>query len=57
MRLSITIKSLSRAIAIAGGVAVISPFAVAQKVDSGALFEQYCSKCHNPDDYSGGLDL
>ncbi|MET0280368.1 MAG: DUF1592 domain-containing protein [Steroidobacteraceae bacterium] len=26
-------------------------------VDSGALLEQYCTSCHNSDDYAGGLDL
>jgi mono/diheme cytochrome c family protein len=41
------------------GAAVISaPSAFAQnEVDSAALFEDYCSKCHNLEDYSGGIDL
>ncbi len=27
------------------------------KVDSGALIDKYCTKCHNSDDYAGGIDL
>lgn len=41
------------------GVAAISaPFGyAAEDVDSGALLGDYCTKCHNLDDYSGGIDL
>lgn len=40
-------------------VAVVSQAGLAQggSVDSGALFEKYCTKCHNSEDYAGGLDL
>ena len=27
------------------------------KLDTGALIAKYCTKCHNQDDYAGGLDL
>jgi hypothetical protein len=41
------------------GVATISaPFVSAQDdVDSAALLGDYCTKCHNLEDYSGGIDL
>ena len=26
-------------------------------VDSGAMLDKYCTECHNPIDYAGGLDL
>lgn len=41
------------------GVAVMSATsALAQdNVDSGALLGDYCTKCHNLEDYSGGIDL
>ena len=40
-------------------VAAYSQLAVAQhsNLNSGALFEQYCTTCHNGIDFSGGLDL
>ncbi len=45
-----------------GAFAIFTSCALAQnagaaEVDSAALFEQYCTKCHNLDDYSGGIDL
>ncbi len=41
-----------------GVAAVSAPFAVAQdEVDSAALLGDYCTKCHNLEDYSGGIDL
>jgi hypothetical protein len=41
-----------------GVAAVSAPFAVAQdNVDSATLFGDYCTKCHNLEDYSGGIDL
>ncbi|HTQ98729.1 MAG TPA: DUF1592 domain-containing protein, partial [Candidatus Acidoferrum sp.] len=54
---SIVFKSIPR-IAL-GAVVVWGQYALAEdvKVDSGALIEKYCSKCHNADDYAGGLDL
>lgn len=56
---SIAFKPTLRALAVVGGVALLSPLALAQRgdLDSGALLEQYCTKCHNLDDYFGGLDL
>jgi hypothetical protein len=45
---------------VVGGAVIGSQSAFAQDskaVDSGALIEQYCAKCHNLDDYAGGIDL
>jgi hypothetical protein len=41
------------------GVAAVSASCVyaQQAVDAGALLDEYCTKCHNLNDYSGGLDL
>ncbi|MDR0779394.1 MAG: DUF1592 domain-containing protein [Pseudomonadales bacterium] len=39
---------------------VLAPFASAQQsaqVDADALVHEYCTKCHNFDDYAGGIDL
>jgi hypothetical protein len=36
---------------------VLAPFASAQQVDADALIDKYCTKCHNFDDYAGGIDL
>ena len=54
---SILFKSLSRL--TLGTLVVLGQHAFAQdaKVDSGALIEKYCTKCHNSDDYAGGIDL
>jgi hypothetical protein len=40
------------------GIAVFTQ-AVAQdtSADSAALIDRYCTSCHNPNDYAGGLDL
>jgi hypothetical protein len=59
MSLSTVFKSFSRVVTLVGGVAVVAQYAAAQDsaVDSGAIFEEYCTKCHNLDDYSGGIDL
>jgi hypothetical protein len=48
-----------RMLAMAGGVALFTHTVQAQEavVDSGALLEEYCVKCHNFDDYAGGIDL
>jgi len=41
------------------GAALFAQAALAQhgSVDSGALLDQYCTKCHNSTDYAGGIDL
>jgi hypothetical protein len=40
------------------GVVIFTHVAVAQAgVDSAALISKYCTDCHNPDDYAGGIDL
>ena len=57
MGLSTAFKSFSSVVAILGGVAILTQGAFAQTVDSGALIDDYCAKCHNLDDYSGGIDL
>lgn len=56
---STALKALPRAFAILGGMAICTPFAFAQnaEVDTGALLTEYCTKCHNFDDYAGGIDL
>jgi hypothetical protein len=48
-----------RMLTMAGGVALFTQAVQAQEaaVDSGALLEEYCVKCHNFDDYAGGIDL
>jgi hypothetical protein len=40
-----------------GGAAFAAPYVAAQEVDTGALISEYCTKCHNFDDYAGGIDL
>ncbi|MEY4640687.1 MAG: hypothetical protein RLZZ227_681 [Pseudomonadota bacterium] len=55
MRLSAMFKATSRV--FIGASVIFSPFVLAQDVDSKQLLEQYCTKCHNLDDYSGGIDL
>jgi hypothetical protein len=57
MSLSTVFKSFSRVVTIIGGVAVVAQYAQAAEVDTGALIGEYCAKCHNLDDYSGGIDL
>ena len=62
MGLSTKFKLVSRAFTVLGGVAISTPYTFAQHtdvsgIDSGALITEYCTKCHNLDDYSGGIDL
>jgi hypothetical protein len=59
MRLTTLLKAASRGIFMLAGVTIFAPAAVAQHgtLDSGALFEQYCTKCHNSTDYAGGISL
>jgi Protein of unknown function (DUF1592)/Protein of unknown function (DUF1588)/Protein of unknown function (DUF1587)/Protein of unknown function (DUF1585)/Protein of unknown function (DUF1595) len=48
------------ALAAAIAAAAASHWAMAAQeaeVDSGALVEEYCTKCHNFDDFSGGISL
>jgi hypothetical protein len=57
-----TYKTFFRVFSILGGGAIFAPYALAQDagvtgVDSAALIGDYCTKCHNLDDYSGGIDL
>src|SRR5690606_16226577 len=52
-----TLKSFSCVFAILGGVAVPTQYILAQEADSGVLVGDYCTKCHNFDDYAGGIDL
>ena len=59
-RLIVT-KTFSSLFILLGGV-VVNTCAFAQdtakaSVDSSAMFEEYCTECHNLDDYSGGIDL
>ncbi len=60
MKLATQRKAFSRV--FLGAFAIFTYSALAQnaaaaEVDSAALFEEYCSKCHNLDDYAGGIDL
>jgi hypothetical protein len=59
MRLMTLLKLASHGIFMLAGATVFSQAALAQggSVDSGALFEKYCTKCHNGEDYAGGIDL
>ncbi|MES2624732.1 MAG: DUF1592 domain-containing protein [Pseudomonadota bacterium] len=61
MGLSIVFKSFVRSVTIVGGIVIFTPYASAQgskgSVDTGALLGEYCTKCHNLEDYSGGIDL
>ncbi len=61
MGLTIKFKALPRIFALLGGVAVFTPHTFAQhdgaNVDSAALIDQYCAKCHNFDDFAGGISL
>src|SRR5690554_1817129 len=58
---SIVFKSLPRVLTL-GAFAISSQYAAAQQSgvagdESAALINEYCSECHNLDDYSGGIDL
>jgi len=61
MGLTIKFKALPRIFALLGGVVVFTPHTFAQhdgaNVDSAALIDQYCAKCHNFDDFAGGISL
>jgi len=59
MNQKIVFKAFSRVFTILGSVALSANYTLAQDagVDSGAIFEEYCVKCHNLEDYSGGIDL
>jgi hypothetical protein len=61
MHPTIKIKALPSIVALLGGVAAFTPVAFAQHegaaVDSGALIGEYCTKCHNFDDFAGGISL
>jgi hypothetical protein len=59
MRLKSLSKLVVPAMAMLMGTLVFSQAASAlgAGVDSGALFEKYCTSCHNGEDYAGGLDL
>jgi hypothetical protein len=52
-------SSSSRAGSVLGLLALSISAALAQTPDAEttALIEEYCTKCHNFDDYSGGIDL
>jgi len=59
----IAVLAASRGIFMLAGVALSTPAALAQVkghgegVESGALLQKYCTECHNPIDYAGGIDL
>lgn len=60
--MSLTAVNRSVCGAILGVIALSVPATFAQNaksagVDSAVLFEDYCAKCHNFEDYSGGIDL
>jgi hypothetical protein len=59
MRTMTLAGAASRGILLLAGATLFAQPAVAQNahVDSGALFEKYCTKCHNSTDWAGGLDL
>lgn len=62
MGLQTVFKPTFRVVTVLGSMAVFAQGAFAQEagvaeVDSAALIDQYCVKCHNFDDYSGGIDL
>jgi hypothetical protein len=52
-------SAASRSIFVLAGVTIFTTAAVAQggAVDSGGLLDKYCTKCHNANDYAGGIDL
>jgi hypothetical protein len=55
MRLISLLKLATRGMCMLAGATIVSQAALAQGggVDSGALLEKYCTKCHNGDDYAG----
>ncbi|MBK7116854.1 MAG: DUF1592 domain-containing protein [Proteobacteria bacterium] len=59
-RLIDLLNAASRGMVLLAGASLLAPAAVAADggaVDSGALLEKYCTECHNPIDYAGGVDL
>jgi Protein of unknown function (DUF1592)/Protein of unknown function (DUF1588)/Protein of unknown function (DUF1587)/Protein of unknown function (DUF1585)/Protein of unknown function (DUF1595) len=59
MRSITPFNAASRSIFMLAGVALFTQSAVADgaSIDSGAILDKYCSSCHNPIDYAGGVDL
>ncbi|MDQ2641613.1 MAG: DUF1592 domain-containing protein [Pseudomonadota bacterium] len=57
MRLMTLANAASRGAAALAAVLFFSAHAQGAGVDTGALLDRYCSKCHNSTDYAGGLDL
>jgi hypothetical protein len=64
MALTTVFTAFSRGVAVLGGIAsaTLAPYILAQEAGvsadaSVALIEDYCVKCHNFDDYAGGIDL
>jgi len=61
MGIPAVLKPTSRILAILGGSAFFGHYALAQSAvsveQSAALINDYCTKCHNFDDYAGGIDL
>jgi mono/diheme cytochrome c family protein len=55
IRMKLKPSALSAAVAIAGASALASQAAHAQELP--ALLQEYCTECHNLEDYSGGLDI
>ena len=53
------LKRAARGSLMLAGAALFTPGALAQSssVNSGALLDQYCIKCHNATDWAGGIDL
>jgi hypothetical protein len=57
MRGQVTVmRTFSRVFLGVAAISATSAFAQ-NDVDSAALFGDYCTKCHNLEDYSGGIDL
>jgi len=59
MRLMNLLNPASRSILMLAGVTLFTQAAVAQggNVDSAALIDKYCTKCHNSTDWAGSTDL
>src|SRR5205809_199525 len=59
MRLMSLLNPVSRGILMLASVTLFTQAAGAQggSVDSGALFDKYCTDCHNSTDWAGSIDL
>jgi hypothetical protein len=58
MGLARAVKASSRIVSVLGAFGVFAQQnLLAAEVDSAALLTEYCTGCHNLDDYSGGIDL